>query len=50
MLKYIAPDRLLLISNKKIEVYQFCVDQKSVPPRIVISSLDAIKIDKPPNA
>lgn len=47
LLKYVGRNRLLLITQSKIEEYEFVLHEKSPPYRLLIKSLDSILL--PPN-
>ena len=47
VLKYIGSDKMLHITESKVDVYQFTIDRNAKPQRIVLKSTDSIKIDKP---
>lgn len=43
-LKYLAGQRLIHVSDFRVELYQFTIDVSSNPPRITISSTDSIEL------
>ena len=49
-LKFIYPDRLVLITENKVELYHFSLDRNAKPHRIVLKPRDSISISSPPNS
>ncbi len=43
-LKYLSNNKLIHVSDSKVEVYRFIIDQELHPPRIRVESTDSIEI------
>lgn len=49
ILKYIGDERMIHISDRRIEIYEFKLNSSSKPYRIKVSPLDSISIRTPQN-
>ena len=41
-LKYLSNNKLIHVSDTKVEVYRFSINEEVHPPRIIVSSTDSI--------